>query len=156
MRGCAQPCAAFPPLFSPIRLISALLILIYIYLITSSSSLSHPSLSFFIPWCFFCCSPPPPSLHSSHPRSSGAQSCPDGTFHAEIPLHASCSHRSTPSRATHNAKQTPPLNRKPVLSLDIRNLFTVSPKFNKDDRLLLRGGQGGGNAIQLICNLTFH
>lgn len=59
-----------------------------------------------------------------------------------------------PEQRTMQSK--PPLNRKPVLSLDIRNLFTVSPKFNKDDRLLLRGGQGGGNAIQLICNLTFH
>lgn len=144
MRSCAQPCAAFPPLFSPIRLISALLILIYIYLITSSSSLSHPSLSFFIPWCFFCCSPPPPSLHSSHPRSSGAQSCPDGTFHAEIPLHASCSHRSTPSRATHNAKQTPPSTVNQCCLWIFVIYLRLAPNLTKMTDCCWGGGRVGG------------
>lgn len=143
MRSCAQPCAAFPPLFSPIRLISALLILIYIYLITSSSSLSHPSLSFFIPWCFFCCSPPP-SLHASHPRSSGAQSCPDGTFHAEIPLHASCSHRSTPSRATHNAKQTPPSTVNQCCLWIFVIYLRLAPNLTKMTDCCWGGGRVGG------------
>lgn len=49
-----------------------------------------------------------------------------------------------------------PAQTKPTtLALDICNLSTISPKFNKDDRLGA-GGEGRGGAIQLISNLTFH